>query len=137
MFRYIRIFFFNRVLETEQINQTLETFVDELFDNYDKFESNYFSDVESNIKSYDKFDVLSFWKKYTFKKENNNDLLQIIVSKYLSIDSTEIYCETSFKYAKLCKNDLRRKLSNSSLSNTMFLLNNKEFAVETIMKKFL
>lgn len=126
--------FFGRIIIVVQ-EESIESFVSTLLESYNQFKMEYFQNTESYRKLYDKFNVISYWKCYKWQNNRFSSILKGKVKKYLCIESTEIYCETTFKYAKLCKNDLRRRLSNTSLSNLMVLLN-KKFVYDSIKKKF-
>lgn len=77
------------------------------------------------IETYDHFNPLKFWNE---NKKNIDKIkkIQCLVKQYLNIEATEVSCERLFRYGSIIDSDLRGSLSSESISNSLFLIANKE-----------
>lgn len=114
----------------------LNLFLKLLIDTYIEFATEYFEDSQDIIEMYDKFEVLSYWSSSPVRNHSCYNIIHTIIQKYLCVECSEIVCESSFRKAKLAKCSLRRNLSGSTLSDVMFLLENKDLSYDCITKSY-
>lgn len=109
----------------ESINEDTSV-IDSYIDICKNYSEKYINESNlSLIETYDHFNPLKFWNE---NKKNIDKIkkIQCLVKQYLNIEATEVSCERLFRYGSIIDSDLRGSLSSESISNSLFLIANKE-----------